>query len=175
MRETGMIYGGSLYALAAEEGADSEIKAQLDALGEIFTENADFFSAMDAPQIPKDEKLKTADAVFEGCHPYVVNTIKLLIERRSLFALGYLVKAYNKAYNKAHNIAEVTAITAVPLEAEAAEAIKTKLKERLGKEIVLTNKVDASVLGGVVIRTDGLQIDGGVRTRLDEIKKEIVR
>lgn len=175
MRETGIVYGNSLYALAAEEGVDGEIKEQLNAIYEIYSQNTDFFSALDAPQLPKEEKLKTADEVFAGCHSYVINTIKLLIESRKLSAFGYLVKAYANAYNKARNIAAVTAITAVPLDERSEEALKAKLKKQLGKEIILTKKVDPSILGGVVIRTDGIQIDGGVKRRLEDIKKEIVR
>ena len=175
MRETGIIYGNSLHALAAEEGCDSIVKEQLAEVEAVRAENPDFFSMLDAPQISAEEKLKIASEVFDGCHPYVVNTVKLLVERRSLAAFGYMVKAYEKAYNKAHNIAVVTAVSAAPLEEKAEAAIVEKLKKQLGKEIVLNKKVDPSVLGGVVLRTDGLQIDGSVRGRLEEIKKEIVR
>ena len=175
MRDTGVIYGNSLHSLAAEEGIDALIKAELEAVEEARKENPDFFSMLDAPQLPAEEKLRIAGEVFDGCHPYVANTIRLLIERRSLAAFGYLVKAYEKAYNKAHNIAVVTAVTAVPLDEKAEAELTGKLKKQLGKEIVLNKKLDPSVLGGVVLRTDGLQIDGTVRGRLEEIKKEIVR
>lgn len=175
MRETGIIYGNSLHALAAEEGVDALIKEQLAAVEEARAETPDFFSALDAPQLPAEEKLKMTGEVLEGCHPYVVNTAKLLVERRSFAAFGYLVKAYDKAYNRAHNIAPVTAVSAAPLSESEVSAIKEKLKKQLGKEIVLSCRVDPSVLGGVVLRTDGLQIDGSVRGRLEAIKKEIVR
>ncbi len=175
MRETGIVYGNSLYSLAAEEGIDAEIKGQLAAVADALEQNGDFAAMLDAPQLPREEKLKAADDVFGDCHPYVVNTIKLLIEERRTGAVRYLAKAYEKAYNAAHNIAEVTVITAVPLDKKAEDAVAAKLKKQLGKEIILNKKIDPSILGGVVIRTDGLQIDGGVRHRLEEIKKEIVR
>ncbi len=183
MRETGTIYGNSLFSLASEEGSstlidsklDALIKEQLEAIEAVREEAGDFFSMLDAPQLSTEEKLGIADAVFEGCHPYVVNTVKLLVEKRSLAAFGYLVKAYVKAYNKAHNIAVVTAVTAVELSSEAEASLTAKLRARLGKEIVLKKKVDPSVIGGVTLRTDGLLIDGSVRGKLEDIKKEIVR
>ncbi len=175
MRETGTIYGNSLFSLAADEGLDALIKEQLEAVEAVRAESADFFSMLDAPQLSAEEKLGIADAVFEGCHPYVVNTVKLLIERRSLAAFGYLVKAYIRAYNKAHNITVVTAVTAVELGPEAEASLVEKLRARLGKEIVLKKRVDPSVIGGVTLIADGLLIDGSVRSRLEDIKKEIVR
>ena len=175
MRDTGRIYGNSLYSLAKESGAEAEILSQLTAIGEGFGENPAVFSMLDAPQVSAEEKLAAIDTVFEGCHPYVINTLKLLSESRRTSAVGYMVKEYRRAYNKDHHISDVTAITAVPLSAENETRLVEKLKKLLGGEIALTNKVDPSILGGVVIRAEGLQIDGGVRSRLDEIKKEIVR
>ncbi len=175
MRNIGLIYGNSLYSLAKDDGVQDEILSQLSAIGEAFAENRSLFDVLDAPQIKLEERLKTADKVFEGCHPYVINSVKLLAESRRCAAVGYMAKQYKKAYNKDHNISEVTAITAVPLSAESEERLRGKLQTLLKSSIKLINKVDPSILGGVIIRTDGRQIDGGVRHRLDEIKKEIVR
>ena len=60
MRETGIIYGNSLHALAAEEGCDALIKEQLAEIETVRAENPDFFSMLDAPQISAEEKLKDA-------------------------------------------------------------------------------------------------------------------
>lgn len=175
MRDTGRIYGNSLYSLAKDEGVETEILVQLNAVGEGFNENPALFSVLDAPQVSAGEKLDLIDSVFKGCHPYVVNTLKLLTESRRASAVGYMAKQYKAAYNKDKGISEVTAITAVPLSDENEQKLISRLKKLLGGEISLTNKIDPSILGGLVIRTDSLQIDGGVKSRLDEIKKEIVR
>ena len=175
MRDTGRIYGNSLYSLAKDEGVEAELLAQINALGEGYSENPSLFSALDAPQVSAEEKLALIDKIFEGCHPYLINTLKLLTEGRRCAAVGYMAKQYRAAYNKDHNISEVTAITAVPLSAKNEEKLVLRLKKLLGGEISLTKKVDPSILGGVVIRADGIQIDGGLKSRLDEIKKEIVR
>lgn len=175
MRDTGRIYGNSLYSLAKDEGAETEILAQLNAIGEGFGENPALFSELDAPQVSAGEKMALIDRIFEGCHPYVINTLKLLTESRRAAAVGYMAKQYRAAYNKDKGISEVTAITAVHLSAGNEAKLILKLKKLLGGEIALTNKVDPSIIGGLVIRTEGIQIDGGIKSRLDEIKKEIVR
>lgn len=175
MRETGIVYGNSLFALAKEESIDLNLLEELKEIDALFSEEKDFFSMLDAPQISLEEKLKIADDVFAGCNLYVQNTIKLLIEKRSVAAFHYLAVQYEKMCLKAHNIEKVTAISAVPLSQKQQDALKEKLKTQLGKEITLINKIDPSILGGVVLRTDSLQIDGGVKHRLEEIKKEIVR
>lgn len=175
MRDTGIIYANSLYSLAKDEGCEEVILNQLCAVGEAAAENNAVFDALDAPQISFEQKSQIIDTVFGGCHPYIANTIRLLAQDRRSSAFGYMVKQYKKDYNKDHNICDVTAITAVPLSPQNEKNLKEKLKKLLGGEIVLTKKIDPSIIGGIVIRTEGLQIDSGVKHRLEEIKQEIVR
>ena len=42
-----------------------------------------------------------------------------------------------------------------------------------GAKIVLVEKVDKSLMGGIVLRYSDTEIDGSVRTRLDDIKAQI--
>ena len=39
-----------------------------------------------------------------------------------------------------------------------------------GKQVVLVNQVDPSVLGGIAVRYSGKQLDGTLRRRLDELE-----
>ena len=53
------------------------------------------------------------------------------------------------------------------------EAMKNKLEAITGKTVVLVNRLDPSILGGVVLRYSGVQLDGSIRSRLDEFKKNL--
>ena len=46
-----------------------------------------------------------------------------------------------------------------------------KLKKLTGKEIVVKEKIDPSVLGGVLLQMDGKRYDNTVRHRLAAIKQ----
>ena len=47
--------------------------------------------------------------------------------------------------------------------------IKTKLKSKYHCEIVLDTKVDASLIGGLIVKVGDEVIDASVRTRLDKL------
>jgi len=49
------------------------------------------------------------------------------------------------------------------------EKLAQALKTKLGRDVTLTSQVDKSILGGVVVRTDDLAIDGSVRARLAKL------
>ena len=74
-----------------------------------------------------------------------------------------------------HNgVLAVTAVTAMPLSRQMEEKLLAKLSAETGKEIRLTNQVDASLLGGILLRYDGKEIDGTVRARLSGIREKIL-
>ena len=43
-----------------------------------------------------------------------------------------------------------------------------------GKTVELTEKVDAELLGGYVLRVQGNQIDDSVRSRLNKLRKDLI-
>ena len=66
-------------------------------------------------------------------------------------------------------VAEVT--TASALSEEQRARLRDKLKKLTGKEIVVKEKIDPSVLGGVLLQMDGKRYDNTVRHRLAAIKQ----
>ena len=85
-----------------------------------------------------------------------------------------MVGEYRRLYYEQHNIAVARVTTARPLSEELESSIREKLSQTIGKQIVLEKKVDASILGGVVLDFDGERMDTSVRTQLGKIRKQIL-
>ena len=51
--------------------------------------------------------------------------------------------------------------------------LEAKLSSRYNKNVTLENKVDESVLGGVLVRLWNEEIDGTVKTRLAKMKEQL--
>jgi F-type H+-transporting ATPase subunit delta len=64
---------------------------------------------------------------------------------------------------------DVNLTTAFPLDDAQQEKLAKALSSKLGREVKLTSKVDKSIIGGVVVRSDDLVIDGSVRARLAKL------
>jgi F-type H+-transporting ATPase subunit delta len=64
-------------------------------------------------------------------------------------------------------------VTASPLNAKQADAIKEKLERKTGKTVILTNTVDAGIIGGVLLKYGGEQIDRSVKSSLKAISNVI--
>ena len=169
MTKTARVYGGSLYDLAAEEKLDGQIMEQMIAVRQIFRENPGYLKLLGEPAIPEDERLKMIEEAFGGqAERYLVNFLKLLCERKILREFAGCCEEFIRRYNSAHGIAEAVVISDTQM-----EALKAKLEKLSGKKVYLVQKTDASVLGGLRVELEGVQLDGTVQSRISGISKKL--
>lgn len=174
MTSEGALYGQSLFDLATEENLTDQLLPQLEMIRQIFAENPDYIKLLSEPSIPRNERLKLLDDAMRGqVHIYLLNLLKILLENDLLRDFGACVKQFRASYYEANGIAEAVVTSAVALTGEQAAQLTAKLVRITGKKIILTQKVDASVLGGLRVETDGRLMDGTVTGRLDEIRKKV--
>ena len=174
MTEIARMYGGSLYDLAAEEGLETRILEELDAVADILKQDPEYLHLLSIPSIPKKERCALLDEALRGqVHLYVLNFLKILCEHGTLRELPGCARAYRIRYNAAHGILEATATSAVPLTEEQKTALRQKLEATTGKTIDLTAKVDKAVLGGIRLDIEGTELDGTVHSRLSALRANI--
>lgn len=166
-------YGGALFELAEESGRTEVILENLKTVELAFVENPKYKTLLDTPALSKEERLSLIESAFVGADEYVLNVIKMLCEKRNVHLFGEIVKDFCARYDEARGIERVEAVTAVAMTDEQVGAMKSRLEAITGKTVVLANKVDPSIIGGVVLRYSGVQLDGSIKTRLDEFRKNL--
>ncbi|MDH5537493.1 MAG: F0F1 ATP synthase subunit delta, partial [Betaproteobacteria bacterium] len=85
---------------------------------------------------------------------------------RRLALLPEIVELYEALRAEAEAVIEADVTSAYALSETEQEKIRAALRRRLGREVRITTYVDASLLGGIVIRAGDLVIDGSVRGRI---------
>jgi len=174
MTEFATLYGNSLYALAQQEGLEDCIYADLDLVASQFEQQPDYVKLLDAPMVNLQEKLGLLASAFEAhLHPYTCNFLKILAEKKQMNSFLSARRTYVNKYNAVHGIEEAVVITAIPLSERLSEKLKEKLSKMTGKTVVLENKVEPGILGGMTIRMANRQVDASVRTRLHTLEKQL--
>ena len=173
MKSLALTYAHSLFSLAEDENLVEKIHEELVSLNGIFSENPDYEVLLDSPNIPAEKRFELIDEAFASYMEYVVNFIKILCEKRRIAIFRDCIKEYDKLYYEKLGIKRVTAITAVALSDELREKLINKLETEWNSKIEFTEKVDPSILGGIVLRTDNSQTDASVRTKLEQLKAQI--
>lgn len=163
-------YGEGLYALCLEENLVSDGLSQLETLAQSFREQPEFLQLLSNMSLPKPERLQILDNALRGqIHPYLLNFLKILCERGMLWEFDGCVKAFRSLYYQDHAILEAWATTSVPLGDAQKEKLISRLNMMTGKKIVLKEKVDPSVMGGIMLEMDGKRYDNTIKHRLSAI------
>lgn len=174
MMKAADIYGSSLYELAVSENAAEEICGEAEQVRKLFAENPDYVRLLSEPSIHLQDRQKLADEAFGGqIHPYLLNFMKLLMEKGLLGEFPACCRVLRHSWNRDNNIAEAVVTSAVALSPEQAEQLRTKLEKLSGKSVQMVQKVDPSVLGGIRVEIDGKLLDGTVDSRLKELRSRM--
>lgn len=174
MTQTAKNYADALYDLAWDEQLSEELLPQLRGIRDLLRENPDYVRLLSAANLPLEERLGVLDEALKGrVHPYVLNFMKILLERGHLGSFRDCFTRYRARYAQDHGILEATAVTARPLSLPMLDKLSKRLSELTGQKIELDNRVDPSVLGGVRLEYSGRQLDGTLRQRLAGIEKTL--
>ncbi len=162
-------YGKALFLLCEEQGCAKDVWMELRSIKKILTDNPKYVTLIDTPALSKEKKMELIDQAFAPVNEYVKNLIKILCERHAFYTFAEIEKTYDAYYLEAKNIIMVEAITAIPLTEKQILDLKMKIGEETGKHSVIENTVDESILGGVILRYEGKQLDGSLKARLDRL------
>ncbi len=174
MTSTGSLYGKSLYDLAAEENLTEEIMGEMTCVRELLREYPEYVRLLQEPSIPKKERLGLLDESFgDALQPYVLNFLKLLTEKGILREFAACWRTYRSCYNADHGITDAVVVSAVELDAQQQERLQERLQQISGKRVILHQKTDAAVLGGIRVEMEGKLYDGTVRGRIADLQKKL--
>jgi F-type H+-transporting ATPase subunit delta len=101
------------------------------------------------------------------------NFLEALAHNRRLGLLPEIAAVYETLRAQVENIADVEVVSAFPLEKAQRERLAQALQKRLRCEIRLSCVVDPQLIGGAVVRSGDMVIDGSLRARLDRLATEM--
>lgn len=172
----GNVYGTALYELCVEQDHLQTVFEEIGFVKELVfsQDNAEYVTFMGSTQFSGAEKAKTLDNVFKGkISSLTLDFLCLLAEKGRFTSLPEIYEDFKARYNEKMNILEVTAVTAEPMSQRLKDKLEQKLAAVTGKSIVLTEKTDKGIIGGIVLRYGNTEIDSSVKTKLDKLRAQI--
>ena len=170
-------YGEALYELAVEEQKLDALSREAGTVREILRANPDFGKLMTHPKISKDEKVEVTENVFKGrVSGEMAGFLTIMVEKGRYSELDATLTYFIDRVKEDKQIGVAYVTTAVALD----KAAQTKIKERLlettrYREMEMHYTVDPSIIGGMVIRIGDRVIDSSITTKLNELKKQLLK
>ncbi len=170
------VYSTALFELCDEQDTLDNTYEQLEQITQIIfdKQQKELALMLASPLIPFADKQKVLTGVFsEQVSETVLGFLCVVTQKGRIRSLPAITEHFKQMYYEKKNILEVTATTAMPMSETLRKKLVDKLGKVSGKSIILHEKQDKSILGGIVLRYGNTEIDSSVKSKLDKIKAQI--
>ena len=168
-------YANALFELARDKSELERVETDLKGFLGLLDESDDLKRLVASPVFSAEIQENAVSAIADkaGFGDLTKNLLHVIARNRRLSHVEDIIKGF-KALLASHR-GEVTAeaTSAVALTDDQKAKLKASLKEVAGQDIELITKVDASILGGLIVKIGSQQIDDSLRTKLNNINKRM--
>ena len=105
--------------------------------------------------------------------PEVLETLAAMQREDDLDLVSQVAKQYKEYLDAEDKTVSVTVTTAVPLDDDLREKVRAKAEADLKAPVYLVERVDPSIIGGIMLEARGKRYDASVRAQLANIRKTL--
>ncbi len=175
MEAIAQVYSRSLFEVASEQGRISEVREQLGQLADALADNEELKLFCFSPYFSTEEKKAGLAKAIDGADPAVENFLMVLTENQRLPVIFRVREEFDRLCDQAEDLLSVTVTSAVALDPAVVARIGKQIGQQTGRKIELDQQVDASIVGGFIVRAGDSILDASLRNRLDKLRTEIAR
>jgi F-type H+-transporting ATPase subunit delta len=166
----GRVYASAILDLAEEQEQGAAMLDELRGLAQLLAGDAELELFFSSPLVEEEAREEVIEKVFRGhASDLLVDALQVINRKGRLGQLRAIAEAYRLVYRDRHGRVDARVRTAVPLSAELRERLRAAVARFTGREPDLTEKVDASLLGGMIVEVAGKKIDTSVSSRLSQL------
>jgi len=168
-------YAKALFEVALSNRILEQVEADLKLIVQVFEETDGFIDFLRHPLVDKDKKKQIITSAFKDSISDVSKNLLLrLIDGGREEYVEAIFVTFTGLSNQMRGIADVTATTAIPLSDQEKGKVVQTIQEKLGKTVRLTNNVDPSIIGGMVIQIGDRLYDGSLKKKLLKVKRSLM-
>jgi F-type H+-transporting ATPase subunit delta len=155
-------------------GADA-VEQQLKDFLAAWDSSSELREVFEDPSVPSLQKIAVLDGMTSklGLAPQVRNLLAVLIHNDRIHAVREVVAEYHKELQRRLGVHQAEVTTARELDDADKSALLAHVAELAQGQVEATFKLDASILGGVVVRIGSTVYDGSVLGRIERLKEEL--
>lgn len=170
------VYAEALLGAADAVGQTREVIEDIDSLvDDVLRDHPQLEALLGGAAVGRHARREAIEKAFTGrASDVFVKFLLVLNEHERLELIRPIRVALHELENERQHRVKVHVFTAVPLPADFGERIAGAVRQHFGVEPVLVPHVDPALLGGLKIRIGDRQFDATVRTRLDNLRNQVI-
>ena len=116
------------------------------------------------------------DTLVEPFSGLMVRFLEIVFEYNRMDDFLLIFAEFERRYDDQKGLVIGTVTTAVPLNSQQKEALESKTASLLHyQQAKLEEKIDPTIIGGVIVEANHQVIDGSVKSRLDYLRAKLAR
>ena len=175
MKSASLQYANALADIALAQGAAEPAAKQLKDFGAAYAESAELQNFLASPAVAREAKQAVIEKILArtGGSKIIRNYLFVIVDHRRTAILPEMIARFEEVIRQRQGIAEAEVRSAAELSAGQKAEIAKTLAQMTGKRVETKYALDATLLGGVVVRVGDTVYDGSVRHRLNEMRAKL--
>lgn len=166
-------YAAALYQVSAEENVVQSIDEELAALAQGTSDGAQVRRFLSHPLIPRETKSAFLEQAFPETTSRMKTFLELLLRNRRETYIDLIYDEFVTIRTADEGRVQVTVNTARALSDDERSRLSERLEAALKRPVRLVERMDETMLGGARIEAAGHVLDGTLRARLSELRKQL--
>lgn len=169
-------YGTALADVVLKTGETETVKQELAAFGAMIAGSADLQSIFSNPALPHASKKNLLGELIKKTKPSktTANFLQVLLQNSRLTELGEISERFESVLAERSGVVSAEITSARELPAGERKEFEKNLEKLTGKTVSVNYAVDADIIGGVVTRIGSTVYDGSVKTKLENLREQLV-
>ena len=166
-------YAAALYALAIESSKVDSIHDELGRLSDLIDESQDLRKLLESPILSREEQNRAITTVMEkaGADVLTLKFLGALASNGRLSALPRVIQAFQQEHARRRGQVSAEVISAIALDEKRKVVVEKTVARLAGSDkVLLSMRVDPSLIGGLVVRIGSRMIDTSIKTKLSRLE-----
>jgi F-type H+-transporting ATPase subunit delta len=175
MEEIAAVYARSLFEVAKDQDKLDVVRDQLGAFADALNETRELQVFLFSPYFSTQEKEDGLERAVTDADPVILNFLRLLIEKHRMPVIFRIRANYERLWEEENKLLPVEITSAVELDESIAKQLGDRIAEQTGREVELSSRVEPDILGGIVVQVGNSVLDASIRTRLEQLRRQVAR
>jgi F-type H+-transporting ATPase subunit delta len=169
-------YGSALADVVLKSSETETVRNELGQWATMIESNAALHDALTNPSIPHAQKENLVENLIDRTRPSrtTANFLRVMLRNGRLQEITAVKNRFDNELKARSGIVSAEVISARELPESERSELRSRLEKLTGKTVNLNFNIDQEIIGGVVTRIGSTVYDGSVKTRLENLREQLI-
>lgn len=169
-------YAKALVNLCDERGDGEAVRAALGRLEQVLDAAPESLAFLANPTMALESRKAVLKSLLDGAQidGSARNLVSLLLDKGRIGELRHIAAAFAAMLDERTGRVQAEVVSAVALQDATVQRLRALLQKMLSREIVLHARVDADLIGGLVVHVGNTVYDASILNHLNRLRHRMV-